>query len=60
MIEWIWRRLKVDDMIGFRADSVLDPLLSCFYLDPESYIPSTLNIGLILWHTQSIVCALKC
>ena len=24
------------------------------------YIPSTLNIGLILWHTQLIVCAVKC
>ena len=23
------------------------------------YIPSTLNIDLILWHTQSIVCAVK-
>ena len=24
---------------------------------PQSYIPSTLNIDLILWHTQLIVCA---
>ena len=24
------------------------------------YIPSTLNIVLILWHTQWIVCAVKC
>ena len=24
------------------------------------YIPSTLNIDLILWHTQLIVCAVKC
>ena len=24
------------------------------------YIPSTLNINLILWHTQLIVCAVKC
>ena len=27
---------------------------------PKLYIPSTLNIDFILWHTQSIVCALKC
>ena len=26
---------------------------------PKLYIPSTLNIGLILWHTQLIVCAVK-
>ena len=27
---------------------------------PKLYIPSTLNIDLILWHTQLIVCAVKC
>ena len=27
---------------------------------PKKYIPSTLNIDLILWHTQLIVCAVKC
>ena len=27
---------------------------------PKLYIPSTLNIDLILWHTQLILCALKC
>ena len=27
--------------------------------DPKLYIPSTLNIDLILWHTQLIVFALK-
>ena len=26
----------------------------------KSYIPRTLNIDLILWHTQLIVCAVKC
>ena len=31
-----------------------------FRLKPKSYIPSTLNIDLILWHTQLIVCAVKC
>ena len=31
-----------------------------FKLPPKLYIPSTLNIDLILWHTQSILCALKC
>ena len=29
-------------------------------LDPKLYILSTLNIDLILWHTQLIVCAVKC
>ena len=28
-------------------------------LPPKLYIPSTLNIDLILWHTQLIVCAVK-
>ena len=28
-----------------------------FYLYSKLYIPSTLNIDLILWHTQLIVCA---
>ena len=27
---------------------------------PKLYIPSTLNIDLMLWHTQLIVCAVKC
>ena len=27
---------------------------------PKLYIPSILNIDLILWHTQLIVCAVKC
>ena len=26
-------------------------------LEPKLYTPSTLNIDLILWHTQFIVCA---
>ena len=26
---------------------------------PKLYIPSTLNIDLLLWHTQLIVCAVK-
>ena len=29
-------------------------------LAPKLYIASTLNIDLILWHTQLIVCAVKC
>ena len=27
--------------------------------EPKLYIPSTLNIDLVLWHTQLIVCAEK-
>ena len=27
---------------------------------PKLYIPSNLNIDLTLWHTQLIVCAVKC
>ena len=30
-----------------------------FGRSPKLYIPSTLNIDLILWHTQLIVCAVK-
>ena len=29
----------------------------CFVGGAKLYIPSTLNIDLILWHTQLIVCA---
>ena len=28
-------------------------------IDPKLHIPSTLNIDLILWHTQLILCAVK-
>ena len=31
-----------------------------FNSHPKLYIPSTLNIDLILWHTQLIVCAVEC
>ena len=31
-----------------------------YALKLKLYIPSTLNIDLILWHTQLIVCAVKC
>ena len=31
----------------------------CTVLYSKSYIPSTLNIDLILWHTQVIVCAVN-
>ena len=31
-----------------------------FLLSAKLYIPSTLNIDLILWHPQSIVDAVKC
>ena len=33
---------------------------SAFMCQPKLYITSTLNIDLILWHTQLIVCAIKC
>ena len=29
-------------------------------IQAKLYIPSTTNITLILWHTQLIVCAVKC
>ena len=35
-------------------------LLLIFRLLPKLYIPSTLNIDLILWHRQLIACAVKC
>ena len=31
--------------------------MQLFSADPKLYIPSTLNIDLILWHTQLILCA---
>ena len=31
-----------------------------FYYNAKLYIPSTLNIDLILWQTQLIVYAVKC
>ena len=36
---------------------ILTPLIS--WLQAMLYIPSTLNIDLILWHTQLLVCAVK-
>ena len=55
LIEWIWRRLKVDDMIGFRADSVLDPLLSCFYPEQcKRYILNLIIRGICLSHGKYI------
>ena len=40
-----------------------DPLyieFSCIRKESKVYIPSTLNIDLILWQTPLIVCAVKC
>ena len=38
----------------------LTKIFYVFQSKPKLYIPSTLNIDLILWHTQLIVCAVKC
>ena len=35
----------------------IDFMKELFMLDSKLYTPSTLNIDLILWHTQLIVCA---
>ena len=42
-------------LVGFSPEG---PQFSRY--DPKLYIPSTLNIDLILWHSQLIVCAVKC
>ena len=34
--------------------------LKIFTTEAKLYIPSTLNIDFILWHTQLIVCAVEC
>ena len=36
------------------------PYRDIFGLAAKLYNPSTLNLDLILWHTQLIVCAVKC
>ena len=36
---------------------ILDEVKAVVNLGTKLYIPSTLNIDLILWHTQLIVCA---
>ena len=40
---------------NFRPSEDINKLQDSFV--SKLYIPSTLNIDLILWHTQSIVCA---
>ena len=36
---------------------VMVGLIDASLLKPKLYIPSTLNIDLIMWHTQLIMCA---
>ena len=48
---WIWERS------GVQLSSDLN---SVIWNQAKIYIPSTLNIDLILWHTQLMVCAEKC
>ena len=43
----------------FSQDSLMSVVWT-FKWRPKLYIPSTQNIDLILWHTQWIVCAVKC
>ena len=40
-----------------QALAALPPVVALY---PKLYIPSTLNIDFIQWHTQLIVCAVKC
>ena len=40
-----------------REDTPFQTQTHTLGLDPKLYIPSTLSINLILWHTQLIVCA---
>ena len=47
--------------IVYRTNTpLLTPFLKNVVVSAKLYIPSTLNIDLILWHTQLIVCAVKC
>ena len=45
---------NLDFFLGLHLEKTLD-----LYHKPKLYIPSTINIDLILWHTQLIVCAVK-
>ena len=59
-----------DETLGFATISERLMLKKCDYIivntdayferSPKLYNPSTLNIDLILWHTQLIVYAVKC
>ena len=48
------------EALGTNINNV--PLIDSYQLWAQSYtyIPSTLNIELILWNTQLIVCAVRC
>jgi hypothetical protein len=49
---------KKKPMLGHNGEFVNVLKIKMSYA--KLYIPSTLNIDLILWHTQLIVCAVKC
>ena len=55
--ENIMRKLEKYNCTG--EDSLQTDFPKLRYLS-KLYIPSTLEIDLILWHTQLIVCAVKC
>ena len=44
----------------FHSQQDLENHIQTLKVRAKLYIPSTLNIDLILWHTQSIVCAIEC
>ena len=60
------RIIKVEEAYVFILSEYTYAILDLFYvllalvLHTKLYIPSTLNIDLILWHTQLIVYAVKC
>ena len=52
---WLWvTNIRVSTLLKLSAKYFF------FIQRPKLYIPSTLNIDFILWHTQLIVCAVKC
>jgi hypothetical protein len=49
-----------DEKLALKKNFKVVTICEDMMLLPKLYIPSTLNIELILWHTQLIMCAVKC
>ena len=59
----LWLYVKITCSVITGKDFFFGMVLcfeNCFALVSKLCIPSTVNIDLILWHTQLIVCAIKC
>ena len=57
---WVLEEKKIHLSLCLSSLKVRSPFKIWISGCAQLYIPSTLNIDLILWHTQLIVCAVKC